>query len=41
MAGVSTYTQDVGDTICDRIADGESLRSICEDENMPSRWSVF
>lgn len=27
--------------ICDKLADGESLRKICLSENMPSRTSVF
>ena len=35
------FTQKLADKICERIADGESLRSICEDEDMPSRISVF
>lgn len=34
------YTDEMGDEICRRIADGESLRSICEDEHMPSRETV-
>ncbi len=37
---VSEYTKEVGDTICARIADGESLRSICRDEGMPARGTV-
>jgi hypothetical protein len=40
MAGKSTFTQDIADTICERIADGESLRSICADEAMPSTSTV-
>ena len=31
----STFTQEIADAICERLADGESLRSICLDENMP------
>jgi hypothetical protein len=37
----SSYTQDVGDAICERIADGESLRAICAGEDMPNRATVF
>lgn len=37
----TSFTQKVADTICERIADGESLRSICDDEGMPSKTSVF
>lgn len=35
------FSQELFDTICERIADGESLRDICSDEDMPSRQSVF
>jgi hypothetical protein len=35
------FTQDIFDAICERIADGESLRDICKDEGMPARSTVF
>lgn len=35
------FSQDLFDTICERIADGESLRAICRDEDMPSQTAVF
>lgn len=35
------FKQAVADIICERLADGESLRSICEDDNMPARSTVF
>jgi len=41
MGRPSDFTQEIADAICERIADGESLRSICRDENMPSKTSVF
>lgn len=41
MAGVSTYTKQVGDAICERIANGESLRKICQDKGMPTKTTVF
>lgn len=41
MSGVSTYTDDVALVICERIADGESLKAICEDDGMPARSTVF
>lgn len=41
MAGVSTYTEEMADKICERIADGESLKAICEDEGMPHKSTVF
>lgn len=37
----SSYTQEIGDAICERIAEGESLRSICGAEDMPSKSAVF
>jgi hypothetical protein len=35
------YSQPLFDTICDRIANGESLRAICRDADMPSVQSVM
>lgn len=35
------YDPEVGDKICDRISDGRSLRSICADDDMPSKVTVF
>lgn len=37
----STFTQELADAICERIADGESLRAICQDEGMPDKATVF
>lgn len=37
----STFTQEVADIICDRLVEGESLRSICSDEDMPNKSTVF
>jgi hypothetical protein len=34
-------TQAVADEICERIADGESLRTICGNDHMPQRARVF
>lgn len=41
MTGVSSYTEEMADVICDRIANGESLKAICEKEDMPSKSTVF
>lgn len=41
MTGVSTYTDEVAAVICERIANGESLRSICDDAEMPAQSTVF
>ena len=36
----SLYTPEIADAICERLANGESLRSICRDENMPDERTV-
>ena len=43
MAGgrPSSFTQEMADLICERLADGESLRAICSSEDMPNRATVF
>ena len=35
------YRQETADLICERIADGESLRDICKADEMPARSVVF
>jgi hypothetical protein len=37
----SDYSLDMALAICERIADGESLRAICKDDDMPARSTVF
>lgn len=37
----SDYTTEKADAICERLALGESLRSICRDEAMPAMSTVF
>jgi transposase len=37
----STFSQTIADAICDRLADGESLRTVCRDERMPGKSTVF
>lgn len=42
MGRPSTFTQEIADVICDRIADGESLRAVCNtDDGMPSKGTVL
>ena len=41
MARPSKFTQKLADTICERIAGGESLRAICESASMPSTRTVY
>ncbi len=40
--GITSYTEEVADIICERIALGESLRRICADDAaMPSQSTVY
>ena len=35
------YSPEIADLICDRIAEGASLRQICQDATMPARSTIF
>jgi hypothetical protein len=37
----SDFNQEIVERICERIADGESLRTICDDDDMPAKSTVF
>lgn len=43
MAGgrPSSYTQELADKICEELALGKSLRTVCAGEDMPSMQTVF
>ena len=42
MAGVSTYTEEIADRICERIAtSSDGLHAICSEDGMPSPSTVF
>lgn len=41
MARPTLCTKKITDEICTRIADGESLRSICNDKHLPEKSSVL
>lgn len=41
MGRPTLYTPELALTICQRLADGESLRSVCRDEAMPGRTAVW
>ena len=41
MPRASTFTPEMADAICERIADGESLRAICSGEDMPDKATVL
>lgn len=37
----SDYTQELADRICEQLAEGKSLRTICRAEDMPEARTVF
>lgn len=41
MARPSIFTKELGETICRRISEGESVRTICKDEHMPDAGSIY
>ncbi len=41
MGRPSDYSQEVVAAICERLADGESLRAICASDDMPGKSTVF
>jgi hypothetical protein len=41
MGRPSSFTQDTAEIICTRIAEGESLRDICKDDDMPTRMTIY
>lgn len=41
MARPTKYTEEAADIICERIALGESMRSISRDEKMPAMSTLF
>lgn len=41
MGRPSSYTEEVAAEICARVAEGNSLRSVCQAEDMPAASTVF
>lgn len=41
MPRQSDYSKEIADAICERLSEGESLRAICRDEDMPNKATVF
>jgi len=41
MSRPSDYSENLASKICEMIADGKSLRSICQDDDMPAQSTVF
>lgn len=37
----SEYTQDIADRICNELSEGNSLRTVCKADDMPSATTVF
>lgn len=37
----STYNEAIADIICERLANGESLKAMCEEDDLPSKSTVF
>ncbi|MEF0939621.1 terminase small subunit protein [Rhizobium sp. BR 362] len=37
----SDFTQAIADAICEQLSEGKSLRTICGDEDMPAKATVF
>jgi hypothetical protein len=40
MGRPSSYTEEVAQAICERIANGESLNAICREDEMPNKTTV-
>lgn len=41
MGRPTLFTPGLGKSICKRITEGESLRSVCRDDDMPCRMSIY
>lgn len=41
MGRPTSYSEEIALLICERLADGESLKAMCAEEDMPSRSTVF
>lgn len=41
MGRPSLYTVELGAVVCERLMEGESLRTICTSEEMPGRTTIF
>jgi hypothetical protein len=41
MPKTSSYTEEIANRICERMIEGEDIVTICKDEEMPSRRTVY
>lgn len=41
MGRPSDYSQELADRICEELADGKSLRTVCKADDMPDKATVF
>lgn len=35
------YTEELADKLCERLSEGESMRTACKDDDMPARATIF
>jgi hypothetical protein len=41
MAGITAYSQEIADALCELIADSKSVREICALSEMPAKSTIF
>lgn len=41
MARPTDYTKELAEELCNRVADGNSLRTVCLSEDMPDKSTIF
>lgn len=41
MGRPTIYSEDIADEVCRRLAEGESLRSICKDDHLPTKSTIL
>lgn len=41
MGRPSKYTKELADTICEQLASGDSMRTVCKSDDMPSMATIF
>lgn len=41
MGRPTDYTEELADLVCDKLADGESMRTVCKPDDMPDKSTVF
>jgi hypothetical protein len=41
MAGITEYSPEIADAICELVAEGKSIRAICKVDEMPAMSTIF